>query len=62
MPGHQGQKKFRKFVPESEHEKALFDGALRRREVRLVLSGRLKPEEAHGLKALFQELEGNIEK
>jgi len=27
-----------------------------------VLSGRLKPEEAHGLKALFQELEGNIEK
>jgi len=49
-------------IPESEHEKALFDGALRRREVRLVLAGRLKPEEAHGLKALFQELEGNIEK
>ena len=49
-------------IPESEHEQALFDGALRRREVRLVLAGRLKPEEAVGLKALFQELEGTIEK
>jgi acyl-CoA hydrolase len=49
-------------VPETEHEQTLYDGALRRREVRLVLAGRLKPEEAHGLKALFQELEGNIEK
>jgi len=49
-------------VPETEHEQALFDGALRRREVRLVLAGRLKPEDAIGLKALFQELEGTIEK
>jgi len=44
-------------VPETEEEQALYAGALRRREVRLVLAGRLKPEEAVGLKALFQELE-----
>ena len=44
-------------IPETEEEKTLFAGALRRREVRLVLAGRLKPEEAHGLKALFQALE-----
>lgn len=44
-------------VPETEEENKLFNGALRRREVRLVLAGRMKPEEAVGLKALFQELE-----
>jgi len=49
-------------IPETEQEKLHFEGALRRREVRLVLAGRLKPEDAHGLKALFQELEGTIEK
>lgn len=41
-------------LPETEHEQKLFEGAARRREVRLVLAGRLKPEEAVGLKALFQ--------
>lgn len=49
-------------VPETEEEKALYAGAARRREVRLVLAGRMKPEEAHGLKALFQALEDNPEK
>jgi acyl-CoA hydrolase len=49
-------------VPETDEEKQLFESALRRREVRLVLAGRLKPEEAIGLKALFQELEGNDDK
>ncbi len=44
-------------IPETDEEKALYAGALRRREVRLVLAGRLKPEEAVGLKALFQEIE-----
>jgi acyl-CoA hydrolase len=44
-------------IPETDIEKALYNGAVRRREVRLVLAGRLKPEEAVGLKALFQELE-----
>jgi acyl-CoA hydrolase len=44
-------------VPETDEEHKLFAGAIRRREVRLVLAGRIKPEEAHGLKALFQALE-----
>lgn len=44
-------------VTESEDEQKLYDGAARRREVRLVLAGRLKPEEALGLKALFADLE-----
>jgi hypothetical protein len=48
-------------VPETEEEKVLFAGAARRREVRLVLAGRLKPADAHGLKALFAELEASAE-
>ena len=38
---------------ETEDEKKLFDGALRRRQLRLVLGGKMKPEEALELKALF---------
>ena len=40
-------------VPETESEIKLFDGALRRRQVRLILGGKLKPEDADELKALF---------
>lgn len=40
-------------VPESEEEQKLFDGALRRRQLRLILSGKMKPDEAQELKALF---------
>ena len=39
--------------PETEEEKALYDGALRRRQLRLVLSGRMKPQDANELKSLF---------
>lgn len=49
-------------IPETDEEKALYASAARRREVRLVLAGRLKPEEAHGLKALFQELDASADK
>jgi acyl-CoA hydrolase len=35
-------------------EKELFNGALRRRQLRLVLAGRLKPKDAVELKALFE--------
>lgn len=38
---------------ESEEEKKLFDGALRRRQLRLILGGKLKPDDATELKALF---------
>jgi acyl-CoA hydrolase len=40
-------------VPETEEEKHLFDGALRRRQVRLILGGKMKPDDAAELKALF---------
>ncbi len=40
--------------PETDEEKELFVSALRRRQLRLVLAGRLKPSEATELKALFE--------
>jgi acyl-CoA hydrolase len=39
--------------PESNDEQKRFDGALRRRQLRLVLAGKMKPDEATELKALF---------
>jgi acyl-CoA hydrolase len=47
-------KKCTPLVPETEEEKSRFDGALRRRQLRLVLAGRMKPEEATELKSLLQ--------
>lgn len=40
-------------VPETESEKRMFEGALRRRQLRLILGGKMKPEDAGELKALF---------
>ena len=40
-------------APETEEEKELFDGALRRRQLRLILAGKMKPGDASELKALF---------
>ena len=40
-------------VPETEEEIELYNGALRRRQLRLILSGRMKAQEAHELKSLF---------
>ena len=42
-------------VPETVEEKMKFDGALRRRQLRLILAGRMKPDEATELKKLFLE-------
>jgi acyl-CoA hydrolase len=39
--------------PESEEEKKRYDGALRRRQLSLILAGKMKPAEATELKALF---------
>lgn len=39
--------------PETEEEKRLFEGALRRRQIRLILGGKMKPNDATELKALF---------
>ena len=41
-------------VPETEDEKKRYDGALRRRQLSLILGGKMKPEDATELKALFQ--------
>jgi hypothetical protein len=40
-------------VPTNELEQKRFDGALRRRQLRLILGGKMKAEEATELKALF---------
>jgi acyl-CoA hydrolase len=40
-------------VPETEEEIKLYEGALRRRQVRLILGGKMKPADANELKALF---------
>lgn len=41
-------------VPETELEKKRFDGALRRRQLSLILAGKLKAKDASELKALFK--------
>ncbi len=40
-------------VPETEDEKELYESALRRRQLRLILANRLAPDEATELKSLF---------
>jgi acyl-CoA hydrolase len=40
-------------IPETEEEKARFDGALRRKQLALILAGKMKPAEATELKKLF---------
>ena len=40
-------------VAQTEEEKKLFEGALRRRQLRLILGGKMKPDDALELKALF---------
>jgi acyl-CoA hydrolase len=40
-------------IPETMEEMILFEGALRRRQLRLILSGKMKPDDATELKALF---------
>ncbi|WP_179349461.1 acyl-CoA thioesterase [Winogradskyella pacifica] len=41
-------------VPETELEKQRFDAALRRKQLSLLLAGKMKPSEATELKALFE--------
>lgn len=40
-------------IPETKEEVEHFDGALRRRQLRLVLAKRMKPEDATELKSIF---------
>lgn len=41
-------------IPETDIEKKRFDAALRRKQLSLVLAGKMKPTDATELKALFQ--------
>jgi hypothetical protein len=41
-------------IPETQLEKERYDGALRRRQLSLILAGKLKPSEATELKKLFE--------
>lgn len=41
-------------IPETELEKKRYDGALRRKQLSLVLSNKMKPSDATELKALFK--------
>ena len=40
-------------IPETEEEKVRFEGALRRKQLSLILAGKMKPREATELKKLF---------
>lgn len=40
-------------VPETPEDQKLFEGALQRRQIRLILGGKMKPDDAVELRALF---------
>ena len=40
-------------IPETEEEKQRYSGALRRKQLSLILAGKMKPNDASELKALF---------
>ncbi len=42
-------------LPLTREEQTLYEGAARRRELRLVLSGRMKPEQASEIKSFFAQ-------
>lgn len=45
-----------RLIPETDEEEKLYNGALQRRELRLVLAGKLKPKDAKELQNLFKEV------
>jgi len=46
-------RKVPEIVPETDLEKRMYDDALRRRQVRLILGGKMKPEDAGELRSIF---------
>lgn len=46
-------RKVPELVPETDKEKSMYNDALRRRQIRLILGGRMKPEDAGELRSLF---------
>ena len=49
-------RKVPKIIPLTREEEKLYEGAERRRELRLLLSGRIKPQEAKHVKSFFEDL------
>lgn len=47
--------KIPEIIPETKEETIRFEGALRRKQLSLVLAGKMKPNEATELKALFTD-------
>ncbi|WP_262249319.1 acyl-CoA thioesterase [Parapedobacter soli] len=45
-----------RLIPTTDEEKTLYNEALQRRELRLVLAGKLKPKDAKELQNLFKEV------
>lgn len=41
-------------LPETEEEMKMYEGALRRRQLRLILAGRMKPHDANELRSIFE--------
>ena len=50
---HGRPRKVPEIIPDTEMEQAMFDGALRRRQLRLILGGKMSPDDAGELRALF---------
>lgn len=48
-------RKVPELIPETDSEQKIYDGALRRRQLRLILGGKMKPADATELKALFTQ-------
>ena len=41
-------------IPETDEEKARFEGALRRRQLNLIMAGKMNAKDAGELKSLFE--------
>ena len=52
---HRKPKVVPELSPETEEETKIYEGALRRRQVRLILGGKMKPDDALELKAWFNK-------
>jgi acyl-CoA hydrolase len=50
---HGKPRKVPEIIPQTEDEQKIYDGALRRRQLRLILGGKMKPADAGELRALF---------
>ncbi|HRB62449.1 MAG TPA: acyl-CoA thioesterase [Niabella sp.] len=55
LDGNSKPKPVTPLEPETDEDIELYNGALRRRQVRLILGGKMKPNEATELKELFEK-------